>query len=340
MAIVALNIFGILSLFLHILLRANPDRMAIYPRSLEYQRNWRWRLFGASELWVSSPVESQTDMYFQKPEWKPIDDEVGVAITTKWVNEYEKILPLPPAYTPPKSHRRKISNYSVFPTKESARAERISLSTIEGSSVADDGEVIRLSTGSLQAPQPLFASGRRRQNSEMSTTTVQIGLRISNFESSPEIFASSPIETRDTSGSFLLGHRRPSGLRQVVSTASNDTYDISAESCCLGSGAPSPALKEAFLAPPARIQLPAERPKLVSLPSSPKASKMAVKSTIDRNLTMKNLPPYPAPAAKTYNERNTDESPFSQSWPLTASRRDSTEALLPGKVVSPTSGWI
>lgn len=328
-AIVALNIFGILNVFLHLLLRANPDSMAIYPRKASWQRNEGWRLFGANALQISPPLESRVGNPFYKSEWNPIDSEVGVAVTINPAKEYKKVLPLPPAFTPAKEHRRKGSNYSVFPTKESARVDRTSLSTIEGSSV--DGDSARLSSSSLQAPQPLFVNGhRRRQNSEMSTATVQIGLRLSNFESPPEGFASSPTQPNRNSGPFL-GLHGPSSLREVVSTASHDTYDISVASGYIDNGSASPAIKEAFLAPPAKTQAPTAKPKLVSLPSSPKAAKTA-KQTIDKRLTMKNLPPYPAPVAKT-NEPGTIE------WPL-SNPKDSTEALLPRKVYNPASGWI
>ncbi|KAL9596539.1 MAG: hypothetical protein Q9219_005717 [cf. Caloplaca sp. 3 TL-2023] len=195
---VALNILGILHLWLHVFLRANADETALRPIESTWITKQRLRLFGPSDLemtaHVTSPVllDKEGESGLDNDNRKLVNDLHRFSRAAKYVssptveadNEFarlmsekraEKVEGQEPLRSPsqavlsPRSPR-KPSNYSIFPTFRSAML-RNSMST----TFSQDSE------DAMLPPQPLLPWNHRRELSEQSSATVQIGCRLSNL---------------------------------------------------------------------------------------------------------------------------------------------------------------
>lgn len=213
---VALNVLGIVHLLLHIFLRANADRTAIRP--IESTRTIRQglRLFGPSDLemtmHITSPVLLEKDEERQPDDdnHKLVDDLKRFSRVAKYMSsptiepdtsfsqfmaeEGAKKLQYVEPTTPPAQvllsplSARKGSNYSIFPTFRSAML-RNSMST----TFSQDNEEV------FQPPSIKLPWSHRREFSEQSSATVQIGCRLSNLRGSQHSGNPSP-----TGSSFRL----------------------------------------------------------------------------------------------------------------------------------------
>ena len=189
---VSLNLIGLINLILHMCLRSNADRLAIHPLEGTRQDKKRLRLFGPSDLEMTMPITSpallkkenhqytnqnrrsmtvtRTDSPTTASETERNDSRNGDLIN-EIVAEYSRPVPSPSQAFVSPSMRRKGSNYSLFPTFRSAML-RNSVSTTF--SEDDDSKT-------LQLPRPVAAFNHKRDLSEQSSATVQIGLRLSNM---------------------------------------------------------------------------------------------------------------------------------------------------------------
>ncbi|KAL8666112.1 MAG: hypothetical protein Q9168_007549 [Polycauliona sp. 1 TL-2023] len=189
---VSLNLFGLITFILHMSLRSNADRMAIQPLEGIRQDKKRLRLFGPSDLemtmHITSPVLLKKDkdqyaddnyrlMTATRPNTPPSasftgrNDSPSGDILNEIVAEYSRPVRSPPPVFHSPGIRRKGSNYSLFPTFRSAML-RNSMSTTF--SQDEDAK-------SLQLPKPLPLFNHKREISEQSSATVQIGFRLSNM---------------------------------------------------------------------------------------------------------------------------------------------------------------
>ncbi|KAL8933326.1 MAG: hypothetical protein Q9211_005841 [Gyalolechia sp. 1 TL-2023] len=213
---VALNLLGIVHLVLHVFLRANADRTAIRPlESTRTKRRGR-RLLGPSDLertmHITSPVllGKDEERRFDDDNHKLMHDLGRFSRGAKYTSsptvephtrfsqfmaqkEVEKLQHVEPT-TPPAQMRlsplppRKGSNYSLFPTFRSAML-RNSMST----TFSQDNEEV------VPPPQTKLPRSHKREFSEQSSATVQIGCRLSNLHGAPHYGHWSP-----TASSFRL----------------------------------------------------------------------------------------------------------------------------------------
>ncbi len=184
MAGIVLNLFGLVMGFLHLLLRSNADVTAIRPLTATWAQTRRWRFFGSSDLdmgaQMKTPVamerslsthrmtRSQNEKYrqlFSPDIQQPTSDIRSVRSANS--------VPEPPV--PPKSAlqaglaRKKSINYSVFPANNPHAKKPSANALCEG-----EDDVV------LLPPQPLFIRRHQRESSNISSATVQIGLRLSH----------------------------------------------------------------------------------------------------------------------------------------------------------------
>ncbi|KKA19947.1 hypothetical protein T310_6061 [Rasamsonia emersonii CBS 393.64] len=325
MATIALNVFGIVNSFFHLLLRSNADSMAIRPPATSWQGNRKWKFFGSNALdighHITSPVALPDDSAtVSRSSSKRDKSDVEAAGQSK--PDANKSLPPPPLLTVPK-HYQKRSQYSVFPTKESTR--QLLRPLHPPSSIYEDDENL------LRPPEAPFAS-HQRHSSGVSMATVQIGLRLSNV-SIPAMRLSNQKFYRPASP-LTLG---PSGLREESIRLSAQSLDV-----------------------PVTLRSPTSEPNSVPeiwvqktevTDDSTAKAKPSVKKPIDRSATMKDLPPHPPlefksnktkQAEKVLESRPTTASSSAQTeqWPL----RNSQDILLPKKAYRPNEnsrdGWI
>lgn len=200
---VSLNLIGPITLILHICLRSNADRLAIRPLEGTRQDKKPLRLFGPSDLemtmHITSPALSKkkddqyTDdnyrlMTVTRTESPPAaseterNDSRNGDLINEIVAEYSRPVQSPSQAFVSPSMRRKGSNYSLFPTFRSAML-RNSVST----TFSQDED-----SKSLQMPRPLAALNHKRDLSEQSSATVQIGFRLSNMSDPQRSTTSSP----------------------------------------------------------------------------------------------------------------------------------------------------
>lgn len=203
---VALNLYGIICLALHIFLRSNVDRAVIHSVQGIGHDKKRLRLFGSSDLemtmHITSPVlldkhEGRYDDNYKLPAGKRTSSHkvtgcrpsVAVAETndTRHADFEEKVEHSRSVKSPPRVYLapctpRKGSNYSIFPTFRSAML-RNSMSTTF--SQEED-------TKSLRLPRPLPPFSHKREFSEQTSATVQIGFRLSNMSDTQRPTALSP----------------------------------------------------------------------------------------------------------------------------------------------------
>ncbi|KAL8808959.1 MAG: hypothetical protein Q9200_003848 [Gallowayella weberi] len=195
---VALNLSGIISLALHIFLRANADRAVIHPVQGMGHDKKQLRLFGPSDLQmtmhITSPVlsnEEETrhegDNYQIQArkrtsahtlmELSPCAAEAkmpgarNVECLNEIVAQPSRLLRSPPQVHISPCTPQQGSKYSIFPTFQSAML-RNSMSTTF--SQEED-------TKPLQAVKALAPFHHSRESSEQSSATVQIVFRLSNM---------------------------------------------------------------------------------------------------------------------------------------------------------------
>ena len=233
---VALNTQGIINLILHIFLRSNADRTAIRPVEAVWLRKRRLRIFGPNDLdttmHITSPVPHDSG---NEKHW---DDRKGLLRNRQEQIPYRTRAPLPinmgPGYQDaPKVHTstngmnrpetrifpqstlsrfqsQRPSRYSLFPTHASAGL-RTSMSTTF--SDGDDADL-------PQIPLPLFSPTHRRDTSDQTSATVEIGMRVSYFSHALEPIPSAslrgpnpPSLRSPTYGSQEPRSKGPSGIR-------------------------------------------------------------------------------------------------------------------------------
>ncbi|KAK2784377.1 hypothetical protein FQN52_009064 [Onygenales sp. PD_12] len=179
MGSVSLNLFGIVHAFIYLLLRANGGNMMIGPGSSA----WKQKLerFDSTELalaqQISKPIVTEPrigivdshNMCLEKDGIFDTDDEDEEEMRS---NEKRlKLAVFNPLSTPhtPTTHSRKPSNYSIFPARNSSRrTKRFMLNFTQSRD------------NLLLPPRPSYAR-HQRFSSDISTATVQIGLRLSNI---------------------------------------------------------------------------------------------------------------------------------------------------------------
>lgn len=219
-ASVALNIFGLINLFLHLLLRSNSDNMALRPIQTPWVQRKEWRFFGASDLEVGQHIESPTvperngslrRLVYEK-EGSPFSPKSERTMQSKSAADARKSLPLAPlasqaTIAPSFRHSRKKSAYSLFPV-EGAELKRVA------SSIYAD-----INTNNLMPPRPALFRNHKRDSSDLSSATVQIGLRLSNV-ATPTIAHDVGVE-RSSSLS-----RRPSHLNQELHRESDRSLEL------------------------------------------------------------------------------------------------------------------
>lgn len=189
MAAIALNLFGLVNGFLHLLLRSNADLLAIRPLQAPWAKKRALRLFGSSDLdigtHIATPVALEHSgslhrLVGSSDEKRDIESRGRLFSPGSQFTPREKSPRVPKTLPPsplrqlptsvPFRHSRKKSNYSLFPAPKS-ESKRVA-SSVYGD---NDQEVV------LRPPRPLFFRRHRRDSSEISSATVQIGLRLSNL---------------------------------------------------------------------------------------------------------------------------------------------------------------
>ena len=189
---ISLNLFGLITLILHLFLRSNADRLAIQPLEGTRQDKKRLKLFNPSDLemtmHITSPVlRKKEDDQYTDDKYKSMtairtesplavseterNDSRNGDLMNEIVAEYSRPVQSPSQAFVSPSIRRKGSNYSLFPTFRSAML-RNSMSTTF--SQDDDSQTSQL-------PRPPVALNHKRDLSEQTSATVQIGFRLSNM---------------------------------------------------------------------------------------------------------------------------------------------------------------
>ena len=194
------------------------------------------RLFGPSDLdigiHISSPVllhkyHDDKD-FFKTGEQQSPTDNVSMLETSlrQYTTSKERQAPREsrieqsrqPLRIIPAEQTQSTSHYSVFPTRRSVA--RLSASTIFSNN----------SDSYLQIPAPLFGRNHHRAESEDTSATVQIGLRLSHAMSEDqEPFSSSEslqVPSRVRSGPFSRFRRSPSPLRMARKRDSGNHTDL------------------------------------------------------------------------------------------------------------------
>ncbi|KAL8778205.1 MAG: hypothetical protein Q9213_007513 [Squamulea squamosa] len=217
---VSLNLYGLVALVLHMSLRSNADRMAIQPLEATRPAKKRLRLFGPSNLEITMHMTSP--VLLGKEEGRYADDDHGLMtglrtdssptaselerqdssnadFMNQIVAEYLSPVRPPPQVSLSPCTPRKGSNYSIFPTFRSAML-RTSMST----TFSEDEDA-----QSLQLPKPLAPFNHKREISEQTSATVQIGYRLSNMSDAQPLRPLSPtassccLPLRGVSDSFM-----------------------------------------------------------------------------------------------------------------------------------------
>lgn len=174
-------------MFMHLLLRSNADNMAIRPVNAPWGKQRSWRLFGSTDLdtnmaqHITTPIglernNSLARLTSNEKNEDGSDLEAGQrSIAQSDSSDRAEGCKVFPAFSqfpnaPISSrHTRKMSNYSLFPPA-SGRSK---------------GIIPRLSDwkdhdSALLPPRPAFSRRHTRFSSDISSATVQIGLRLSN----------------------------------------------------------------------------------------------------------------------------------------------------------------
>ena len=194
MAEIALNLTGLLNMVLHIVLRANAERTAIRPVQTPWGEKRGLRIFGPTDLdigmQISTPVllhRSDSDRRLLNGEKSPAQQSSGFPIPTAITTNLpiqcngNRAASTPRSPAPPYQPLRTLavikapptkSHYSIFPARGST-LRRFSSATTQSSQTT-------FSDDTLPLPEPLFARRHRRDDSDQSSATVQIGMRLSH----------------------------------------------------------------------------------------------------------------------------------------------------------------
>ncbi|KAL8848329.1 MAG: hypothetical protein Q9221_006632 [Calogaya cf. arnoldii] len=291
---VALNLFGLITFVLHMSLRSNADRMAIQPLEGSRQGKKRLRLFGPSDLEMTMHITSP--VLLKKDEGQYTDDNYrlmtgtrtdsppaasesernvspNIDFTNEIVAEYSRPVRSPPQVFLSPCTPRKGTNYSIFPTFRSAML-RNSMST----TFSHDEDTISLRLPRLAAP-----SSHKREFSEQTSATVQIGFRLSNMTDTQRPTSPSPTP----SSCCLPLHAVPDSFRESRPIGPLSSRPVTARSTSQGT-----------------LILPLQPHPHASGDSSnlqvhvpdrngPQQSSFKTTANRDRPLTMKALPPIP-----------------------------------------------
>ncbi|KAL9623306.1 MAG: hypothetical protein Q9160_002413 [Pyrenula sp. 1 TL-2023] len=319
--------------------------MAIRPMSSGWSNNRGWRFFGSSDLdmgdHIAGPVVLERENSLKRlvgEKKSPLDPENGATEFERYPQKVVNARPLSPqlAKIQPSlpSSSRKRSNYSLYPAQDSDRSRSPT------SVYADDD-------GPLAPPRPSFFRKHRRDSSELSTATVQIGLRLSH------------------SALTAVGHGGRDSVHRITSTVDHPGKSTN----------PSSSLRTELQRPstggsmelPIQMRVAASNDESKNLLSPLSTTSMEREYTdllsslarkesqrkLDRAAKMKTLPPIPGtPLVLGETNEETDTQPDShtgampgdqpskeQGWPL----RQPSGILLPNAAYKPPSkddGWI
>jgi hypothetical protein len=184
MAGIVLNLFGLVMGFLHLMLRLNAEVMAIRPLRAPWAKTKSFRFFGYSDLDIGAQMEMpiaiersmSTRGLARTPSEKyrgllsPDSLQPTIDIRSPRAAKGPLESPMPPKATATTELIRKKSNsYSVFPINDPQGKTLTSRAMDSG-----EDELI------LLPPPPLFLRRHQRDSSNISSATVQIGLRLSH----------------------------------------------------------------------------------------------------------------------------------------------------------------
>ena len=193
MADIALETSGLLTAIIHLTFRCNADRLAIRSSATPWGKKRRLRFFGPNNLTtglvVSTPLLSARN---DRPTNTFFSDQNPLYLTKPTMNStspyIQRVSLIPPkarhSVTPLQLTRTHLqppqtrSTYSIFPA--AASTQHLSMSTTTSTWDIE----------TLPFPAPLFSRKHRRDESNNTTETVQIGMRLShaivaNTNSSP-----------------------------------------------------------------------------------------------------------------------------------------------------------
>ena len=182
---VMISLNGLLQGVFHLMLRANSERLAIHPRRTPWSKKRSLRIFGPNDLnihdFISTPLlcERESDRWPTALKDNSIQKDVFGAIPSTPREQFATLRspassqPPPMALSRPKSavpkRTQPKSQYSIFPTEKSERAPVESWIT-EASRDSDW----------VEPPPRLLISRHGRNDSTLTSETVEIGLRLSH----------------------------------------------------------------------------------------------------------------------------------------------------------------
>lgn len=179
---VMISLNGLLQGVLHFILRANSERLAIRPRKTPWTKKRSLRIFGPNDLnihdFISTPllIERDNDRWpaaLRDNSLRKMSDAVPSTPREQFATLRSPAIgqPItlgrPRSETPRKAHLK--SQYSIFPTQRSERAPVESW--ITEFSTDSDG---------VEPPPPLLVTRHGRNDSTLTSETVEIGLRLSH----------------------------------------------------------------------------------------------------------------------------------------------------------------
>ncbi|MCJ1439825.1 MAG: hypothetical protein MMC23_000306 [Stictis urceolatum] len=234
LADIAVTLSGLAHSTLYVILRANAERLAIRPRETPWSVKRKMRLFGPNDLsvgmFISTPLLANPQQTKDWQEWqntkerslplslhnstnprpapspRPVPLSAGSTIppsypTTAMIMQPKKVV------SPQHQRKRTKSSYSIFPTAASAKPTAIT-SWLSSRSTSDDEP--------LPLPPPLFGRKHARNDSTITSATVEIGMRLSSMQDvqmGPR--PSESIELPRISSDILEEERRMSRAPQV-----------------------------------------------------------------------------------------------------------------------------
>lgn len=188
---------------MHLVLRSNADNLAIRPVNAQWRGNQRWRFFGSTPFdigqHITTPLERKNSLssrfgygneksYYGDHDTSAISGVSGTMEpttrpgTANKVDTQKSLPPPPPQYS---NHSRKGSkNYSIFPAADSAPPVSQQRGVSSFYNTSDDYLLV--------PPPPPFTRSHQQYSSGVSSATVQIGLRLSNFGAPQAMALSSP----------------------------------------------------------------------------------------------------------------------------------------------------
>ncbi|KAL8658492.1 MAG: hypothetical protein Q9202_007546, partial [Teloschistes flavicans] len=308
---VALNSLGIINLLLHIFLRSNAARAAIRPCKSMSSKKRPLRVFGPSDLemtmHITSPVlmEEEAERLCENENQKLVGRPRGTSYLANNTDRLDKeagpirqhshhSMSFDRSRRPPQDDNdhpqiivqpspfphRKNSNYSIFPTFRSAMLRNSSSTTFSQGSEAQ----------SLQPPKPVPAqpSNHKRDGSQQTSATVEIGFRLSAFsdERSPSNRSSS---INSSLRRPLFGKTQSRGASPPISPLSARRPHVASMISTSGDSATLPR----NMMSPRSLQNERLRRSILGYLSPGRRSQSSLRREQLRRLTMKALPPDP-----------------------------------------------